>query len=794
MRFARVSVSMVVVLLLVACDSADERASDYLSKGDRLLQEGLPVKARLEYQNALQIDEGLADAWYGMARISLLDSDWLDAYSMLTKISELEPNHVPAQSDLARIYLAAGEKEKARDIAVKLLGSSPDDPQLMSLNATVLYSMGAKEQALKLARDALSVDPDDVAAVVVLATNYIKVGDAQQALTLLNSQSEERSDEVVLRLLQVEALKQVGNSDEVEKVYRDLIELYPHASSFQAMLTQHFLGSGQGMKAEEMHRNRLAQHPDSMETFAALLDFLDRSQGQDSVILELSKAIRRQPQNYEYQFMLARFLQDTGDNSKASEILVGVYESAKLPQDRNRAAVSLAANDWQSGDYDKAQEWAELVLAEDPIDERALIIRASMFLSERETEQAVSTLRTLLRAFPESTEAIFLLARAHELSGDMRLADTTYNRAWISSDSNRDVGLIYTQFLVEQGELGRAREILTYQLRNDPDHIDSLAAMAKLDLVLGDIDVAQGWATRIEGLDENSVVPHQIMGSVYAAQDQQDWSIDSFELAYRSSPGNYETMELLVNAYLLSGQFDQAHQFLDDVLSTDSGSQVGRVLRARVFSSEERYKEAVDVLVNLLEIAPDLESAYIMLSATYMNIGDYQSAISTINSGLLRAPRSFDLLFSRALALQEKGDVESAIKDYEALVFMRPDIDVVANNYASLLLDHREDDISIQRAFEMARRFHSSEIPYYRDTLGWSYYRLGQATRALSLIEKAAEALPDVPVFQYHLGMIYLALNDDDRARQHLLAAASLTHGNNASYKVELDQALASIQ
>ena len=120
------------------------------------------------------------------------------------------------------------------------------------------------------------------------------------------------------------------------------------------------------------------------------------------------------------------------------------------------------------------------------------------------------------------------------------------------------------------------------------------------------------------------------------------------------------------------------------------------------------------------------------------------------------------------------GRFDDAIKLYEQLLKERPNADVLANNLASLLSDHRTDKASLARAHELAQRFKRSEIPQFKDTLGWASYKVGKADEAVQLIEDASKKLPDTAVFHYHLGMSYLAMNKKDAARKELEKSLAL--------------------
>jgi len=57
------------------------------------------------------------------------------------------------------------------------------------------------------------------------------------------------------------------------------------------------------------------------------------------------------------------------------------------------------------------------------------------------------------------------------------------------------------------------------------------------------------------------------------------------------------------------------------------------------------------------------------------------------------------------------------------------------------------------------------------DTLGWIYFRLGDARQARGLIEQALAAAPDAGVLNFHLGAVLLMQGQKDEAREKLKKA-----------------------
>ena len=52
------------------------------------------------------------------------------------------------------------------------------------------------------------------------------------------------------------------------------------------------------------------------------------------------------------------------------------------------------------------------------------------------------------------------------------------------------------------------------------------------------------------------------------------------------------------------------------------------------------------------------------------------------------------------------------------------------------------------------------------DTLGWVYYKMNLAERAVPAFLDATKASPNNPVFQYHLGLAYSKVGESEKARQ----------------------------
>ena len=114
---------------------------------------------------------------------------------------------------------------------------------------------------------------------------------------------------------------------------------------------------------------------------------------------------------------------------------------------------------------------------------------------------------------------------------------------------------------------------------------------------------------------------------------------------------------------------------------------------------------------------------------------------------------------------------------------------IVANNLASLLTDHRSDAASLDRAKTLALLLKNSQVPQFKDTLGWVAYQQKDYDAAIAYLEDAAAKLPNVALVRYHLGMSYLAAGQNAKATDEFNKARSLAP-NDADLNLKIDAAL----
>jgi tetratricopeptide (TPR) repeat protein len=246
-------------------------------------------------------------------------------------------------------------------------------------------------------------------------------------------------------------------------------------------------------------------------------------------------------------------------------------------------------------------------------------------------------------------------------------------------------------------------------------------------------------------------------------------------------------MDSLVGALLKANKKDQAIIFLKTVLVKNPGNANALVLLGSIELSSGAADQALKSFLAAVRAQPKDSVGYRALADLYLNQKNYDEAIKVVRAGIQQQPDTMDLHIILANALERKEDYEAAISEYEFMLDKQPGNLIAANNLASLLLDHRTDKASLKRAQSLAAFLRKSQIPQFKDTLGWASYLQGDYKTAVSLSEEAAAALPDQAAVRYHLGMGYISISQLAKASEQLKKALELTPNNELAEKIRTE-------
>ena len=784
LRFAALAL---VTLGLAGCGSPEEQAKRYYEHGMELLAQHQNARAGIEFRNAIKKKQDMLPAWQGLAQIEEADRHWGNLIPIYRKMTELRPNDNVVRLKLARLLFLNGSLDEALTLANAMTDAEKQNADAAALKAAILFRLKDSAGAIREAQAALAIDPKQSGAIGVIAADRLARGDSKGALEMLDRGRGTDADDLGVQLFKLKIFEQTQDLPQAESVLRKLVERYPDETEFRKQLVRLYVFQRRSDDAEKEARAIVAAHPDDSKVVLEFVGLLSTIRGPAAARDELAARIKAGGDVFPYQMALADFdfASDNFDNSRA--VLEGIISKDGSPEHVLTAQVRLAELLFSKKMTAPAETLVNDILRKDARNIGGMKLRASLRMDRGELEPAINDLRQALNDQPRAIDLMLLMAIAYERSGSVDLAEKEFADATKASNFDANVGLNYIAFLERRGSIGRAEDVLTELANRWPKNTRILTALAQVRLSRGNWAGAQEIAENVRRAGNDRGVADQILGAALAGQNKYQESIGALQNAYSAAPDSVQPLLSLVNVYVRAQQTDKAVALLKSVTKANPANAEAYVLLGSINQANNAPDEAFKNFTTAVEKQPKNDAGYRALAKLYASQKKNDQAEAIIRVGLKELPDNAVLHLTLANILEQGGNVDAAIAEYEALLAKDPSSLIATNNLASLLVDHRTDQASRDRAQVLAASLRKSPVPQFKDTLGWVSYQQGDYKNAVPALEQAVAALPDVAVIHYHLGMSYLAIGEPAKASEQLKLA--LNGAADADLKDKIQEA-----
>lgn len=481
----------------------------------------------------------------------------------------------------------------------------------------------------------------------------------------------------------------------------------------------------------------------------------------------------------------ADFKLQAGASDEARRLLEEIAQKAPdyLPASLFLARMAAAEN--RSEDADR---WIERILIRDPSNYEALVLRSNLLISRGDGTNAVAQLERVVTTYNKEPQAYAQLAVAYLMNLDVAKARSNLDQALALNPNFADAILLLAELDLRQGKAPVA--IATLQKL-----VDQQPQLGRAHLLLADAYLRQKdpeSAVRVyrrmaELFPQNPQVP-LLLGIQLVQQNQFGEARSAFERSLELAPASISAFEQLVNLDLAEKKYTAATERVKKRLEETPHSANPWLLFAKIHLAQGETDAAESALLKAIEREPDLRNPYFLLADLYRKSNRLQQALQKLNAVLAKNPND-------PAALLQVGIIENALTNfpaargvYEKLLTINPRSNTALNNLACLYGEHFGE---LDKAYELAcksRRLYPGD-PYTADTLGWILYKKGDYLHALGSLQESAAYLSAEPEVQFHLGMAYYMMGQEELARLALQRANQST--NDFPGKLEIPRRLA---
>jgi tetratricopeptide (TPR) repeat protein len=309
------------------------------------------------------------------------------------------------------------------------------------------------------------------------------------------------------------------------------------------------------------------------------------------------------------------------------------YHASTRPEARLRRGQEAA----RRGDYDRAEELADLLQADGHPD-HAHLLRAECLFRQAHPE----------RDLGESSAPSPLLERAlAELSQVQDTGDLGFDAAALAGQC-----LLYTNALRD------AEHAFRLVLAKRPNDADAHRGLAALYYDQGALGKAIEQLDHVARLDPEDGRPHRFMGMIYKDLGEGDDAIACYREALRRKLKGRVAQEVRVELATLlvrAAAYDEAREVLNGCDAEMAATAEARTLRAECLWGGGDAAAARALLDRLLTEAPDGVPPLVLLARIHVAAGEDGEAASLLERAVAIDPGSSEAHYQLALAYRRLG-------------------------------------------------------------------------------------------------------------------------------------------
>ncbi len=762
-----------VMVGLAACGGSADRKAAYMQKGREMYEQKNYDKARVEFSNVLQIDPKDIEARFLLGETMAELKDFRAAAGHYLRVIEDDPRHVQARVKMGELYLVSGDRDKTEEMVEQIMKLDPNNADGIVLRGSVKAQKGDLAGALEDAEKAIQIAPDNVNAAALTASLYMRRKETDRAIAVLKGSIEKNPTTMALRTALAKVYFDAGKKAEAEAELQGIVQAEPTALAPRVQLAQFLVGMDRIDDAEKALRDGIAAVDEKERTplKLALAELLANKRGKDEAVAELTQWVKEDPKAYDLRFALGTVYAGSGDLAKARAVYESVIKDDDIGPSGLQARTRLAAIALSEKKPDLADQLVAEVLKENSRDSEALTLRGQIAMSRQDYATAIGDFRAILKEHPENMRVQRMLARAHFLNKEPELARDILKKAIEAAPQDLDLRSDYVQMLAQANDIPGVVAQLKEVLRISPNNFVALETLFKAHAASQDWSAATQTAEQLKQAYPDKPHGEYFAGLIKQANKDFEGSIPEFEAALKKAPDAVEPLSQLVKSQLALKQPEKAQAKLDEVIAAQPKNPVALNLKGELQMLAGRNEEAIALFEQAIAVNPKWPVPYSNTAMVYERMQQPEKALDAIHKGVAATDSAPTLVMALAGKYEQMGRIDDAIAEYEKALEKAPDALVVANNLAMLLVDHRDDAASLERAKKLIGPLKSASNAAFLDTVGWVQLKAGDVEAALPNLEQAVKAAPQAAVLQYHLGMAYLKKGDKAAALEALKKA-----------------------
>jgi tetratricopeptide (TPR) repeat protein len=527
-------------------------------------------------------------------------------------------------------------------------------------------------------------------------------------------------------------------------------------------------------------------------------------------VIEYGSAVRLDPQFGEARYKLAQTYERMNNLRDAYAEYI---RAADAWPDNREAQLKATQLLLLVGRFDDGKARAGALLAKNPKDVDALLLRANAMAALKDPAGAIAEIEEAMKASPNDSRTFVSLGAVRMRSGEAKDAEAAFRNAIALDRSSADAHLALANYLWTAGRMEEAEHAIADALTLAPDHLLANRMQADLYARTGRADQAEAPLKKVADISKAPAARLQL-ADYYLGLNRMDDARRLLEELAAAEPAIGEARLRLASIDYATNHKEKAHQTVDRMLASAPQYSPALILKAQWLTAENKLDEALarataavaadaesvpahmaiaviheqrretsDAIKSyneVLRLNPRVTAAQIALSRLNLEAGNRDAALSLAEAATQTEPANIAASMALARGLLAQGDVARAEKELSALEARLPDSAVV-KTLLGLLQARRNNSQAARKLYERALTLDpkSTEALAGLVTLD---IRARDVDAAVARVDAALARDPQRPELLVLAAQTYALAGQASRTEQALRRAVALDPGFLQAY------------
>jgi putative PEP-CTERM system TPR-repeat lipoprotein len=742
-----ISILGIVVLsmafAIAGCKS--KTVEQLFTEGVQQLQAGNPNGAIVLLKNALEKDRNHIEARFQLAKAYAAAGKPEQAEKEFQKVLRQKPGRDEIKLELAKVHILSQKPETAIVEVGEYLKSHPGSPEALEILGAAHFASNNAGEAESCFLQALRIAPDRTSTKIELAAIFASQGKNREAKGLLDEviAKDPRNSRSLYMMATLETAE--GNGDKALEIYGKLTKYYPSDSSAQYKSALIFFDKGETGKASIIARDLIAKYPKSGDGYRlrGIVSFYDKKYAE--AITDLQNSVKMQPAVEGFYF-LGLSLYSNGDLENAlSQFRIIIDHNPSFIQarlltamilltqkrvddsiseinrilrmdDKNALAHNLLGSAYMAkGMFDEGLKELNRATELDPKLVEAHIRKGIFYLSKGNVREAETDLRTAVDVRPELLNSRLVLFSHYMRRNDhakalsllqqgitgkkedavlyncmaavmfaenkpadalnylrkAKVTDPSFLAPYFNTATFHTSSGAYDKALIEYGEV----------LQKEPKNLQAILGAATTLELKGKESEALNWYNR--ATETKNPLAYIALANYQMREKETGKAISVLDSGIKTIPRNADLLELKGRIYMSEKKYREAIQVFDDLesISPDRGIP----LKINAYVAMKEIPKAVDQARRIITLKPNSSYGYVILASIYESQNDLDRAVAELKKGLNRGKDSIQALLKLGNLYIRKKDYQLASAAFAEAVRKNPDSAPALFSQGSLL-------------------------------------------------------------------------------------------------------------